>query len=214
MRVTIVRSMPNFSMDVYADGIVAGLSSVRPTWHITEVKPTAVNRRSRSLMLRGRKAYERFWAFPRQVQRQLIHSDIIHIVDHSEGHIARWLSDRSKSDSKSVVITCHDLINYFYRDNLQGSVRLPFISDGLWMASVRSMRQAAHIIAVSSETAKDINHLLNISHQNISVIPNAVESAFKSLNASAIAAARQGLGVTPETFCLLNLGSQKHRRDS
>lgn len=213
MRVTIVRPMPNFSMDVYADSIIAGLKAVRPSWQISELRPVPVDRGSRSIFIRAYKAYERFWSFPRKVQDQLKQSDIVHIIDHSEGHIVRWLRPKIGVQSSDVVVTCHDLINYFYRDNLQGSVRLPFLSDSLWMASVKSMRQATHVVTVSSETAKDVSRLLDIAPSKITVVPNAVENVFRPLSASEIAVIRKNLGAKEKTFCLLNIGSAHPRKN-
>lgn len=205
----IVRSMPNFSMDVYADGIVAGLKAVRPDWEIKEIKPIPVDRSSKSLSLRVQKAYERFWAFPRQVQKQAANFDIVHIVDHSEGHIVKGL----QSSSSSVVVTCHDLINYYYPKNLQGAVRVPFLSDGLWKLSIRGLKQASYVFNVSDATAKDVNHILNIPFDRMSVVHNAVESVFRTIPEPEIAAFRNQLGAPKEACCLLNVGSDHPRKN-
>lgn len=209
MRVAIVRSMPNFSMDVYADGLIAGLRNVRPNWEIIELVPHPIDRHSRSLRLRAHKFYERFWNFPQRVQRAAAIADVVHIVDHSEGHIV----PRVKKTKTPVVVTCHDLINLIYRDNLQGSVQLPFISSGLWMHSVRSMEFADHIIAVSSLTAKDISHLLAIEPSRVTVVPNAVEPLFQPLPFDQIVPIRQQRHASPETICLLNVGASYPRKN-
>ncbi len=99
MRIAIVRTMPEFSMDVYADGIISGLRTVRPDWEIVELKPHPVDRKSQSLLLRIQKIYERLWHFPQQVTQQK--ADIFHIIDHSEAHITYWL----KKTGKAVVVT-------------------------------------------------------------------------------------------------------------
>jgi glycosyltransferase involved in cell wall biosynthesis len=194
-------------MDVYADGLVSGLRVVRPNWEIVELAPHPIDRSSRSLFLRGWKYYERFWNFPRIVKHQV--ADIYHIIDHSEAHIANWL----RKTGKPVVVTCHDLINYFYRDNLQGSVKLPIVSNGLWLNSVRSMQHADRIVAVSSVTAKDTAQILNIEPARIVVIPNAVEAVFRQLPQNQAESFRLAHGVTPETICLLNVGSNHPRKN-
>ena len=207
MRVVIARTMPNFSMDVYADGIVSGLKTVRPSWEIIELTPNPIDRSSRSLFLRIQKFYERFWRFPKKISQQK--ADIFHIIDHSEGHIVNWL----KKVDKPVVVTCHDLINCFYGDNLQGSVKLPFISNSMWLKSVQAMQNANHVVTVSSVTAKDTNKILNIDAKHISVVPNAVEPIFQVLPKNQAESFRQKNGILPETICLLNVGSNHPRKN-
>ncbi len=207
MRVVIVRTMPNFSMDVYADGVVSGLRKIRPNWEIVEVAPHPIDRHSSSLFLRIKKYYERFWRFPQLVEHQ--QADIFHIIDHSEGHIVNWL----KKVDKPVVVTCHDLINCFYGDNLQGSVKIPFISNGMWLKSVKAMRNADRVVTVSSVTAKDTNKILNIQPEHISVVPNAVEPIFKVLPTDRAEIFRQQNGVSSSEICLLNVGSNHPRKN-
>jgi glycosyltransferase involved in cell wall biosynthesis len=207
MKIAFVRTMPHFSMDVYADGLIAGLKSVNPDWEIVELRPRSFDRTSRSPVIRVQKAYERFWRFPQEVQKQT--ADIFHIVDHSDAHIARWL----RKLEKPVVVTCHDLINILYPENLRGSVRLPILSDRLGRYSIEGMAQASAIVAVSSETAKNINKVLNIEPNRITVIPNAVDSLFHPLPDDQVQAFRYHLNVSPDTFCLLNVGGNHPRKN-
>ncbi|UIE37505.1 glycosyltransferase family 4 protein [Leptodesmis sichuanensis] len=207
MKIAFVRTMPHFSMDVYADGLIAGLKSVNPDWEIVELRPRPFDRTTKSPVIRAQKAYERFWRFPQEVQQQT--ADIFHIVDHSDAHIVRWL----KKAGKPVVVTCHDLINLLYPENLQGSVRLPFVSDRLGRYSIEGMEQADAIVAVSSETAKNINKVLNIDPIRITVIPNAVDSLFHPLPEEQAQAFRYELNVSPDTFCLLNVGGNHPRKN-
>jgi glycosyltransferase involved in cell wall biosynthesis len=207
MRVVIARMMPEPSMDVYTDGIISGLRTVRPNWEILDLKPHPVDRKSRSLFLRLKKYYERFWHFPQQVQQQ--EADIFHIIDPSEAHITYWL----KKKNKPVVVTCHDLVNFYCRDNLQGSVELPFISRRMWLYAVKGMKCANHIVAVSSMTAKDTTQILDIEPARISIIPNAVDAAFHPLPTEQAISLRQKYDISSETVCLLNVGSNHPRKN-
>ncbi|MDZ7957143.1 MAG: glycosyltransferase family 1 protein [Aulosira sp. DedQUE10] len=207
MRVVIVRTMPNFSMDVYADGLISGLRTVRQNWEIVELAPHPIDRTSRSLFLRAKKFSERFWGFPRIVSKQ--RADIFHIIDHSEGHIVNWLRDKGKP----IVVTCHDLINYFYQDNLLASVQVPIVSSKLWLNSVQAMQQANHIITVSAVTAKDTAQILNIDPELITIVPNAVEPIFQQLPKHQVDSFRQKQGISSETICLLNVGNNHPRKN-
>lgn len=206
MRVVIARTMQEFSMNVYADGIISGLRSVRPNWEIIDLAPQPFDRGSSNFILRLRKYYERFFNFPRIIKQQK--ADIFHIIDPSEAHIIYWLKKESQS-----VVTCHDLINFYYNNNLQGSVQLPFVSKAAWLHAVKGMRYAKHVISVSSVTAKDTTKILDIPPEKISVIPNAVDSRFQPLAKAEITALRQKYGIAPETICLLNVGSNHPRKN-
>ncbi len=199
--------MQNFSMDVYADSLVHGFQTIQPEWDIIQLKPQNIDRSSQSIILRTQKSYERFWRFPHAITQQS--ADIFHVVDHSEAHIVRWL----KQSKRKVVVTCHDLINLFYRKNLSDSIRLPLISDGLWMRAVKSMRYADHIIAVSQTTANDMVNFLNIDPAKITVVYNSVESSFLPLPQEKISQTRAAYNISSNTLCLLNVGSNHPRKN-
>lgn len=163
MKVLIVRTMPEFSMDIYANGLISGLKTVRPDWEIEAIAPIPLSRSSRSWQTRLHKYYERFWKFPRTVHQRT--TDIVHIIDHSDGHIAYALKNQP------TVVTCHDLINYFYPQNLQGSVQIPWVSNALWRRSIHGMKQANRIITVSQRTAHDVTQILAIPPPKLPSFP-------------------------------------------
>ena len=207
MRVAIIRPMPNFSMDVYADSVIAGLRVVRPDWEIVDIRPKPLDRSSRSAWIRLQKAYERFWRFPQAVQRQ--QADIYHIIEAAEAHAVYGLKHRHKP----AVVTCHDLINFYSQDNLKGSVQLPLISRYLWLRSIRGMEKADCIVNVSEATAQAVTQILDIDASQMTVIPNGVDSAFKPLAAEQITLVRQQRKLAPNTICLLNVGSDHPRKN-
>lgn len=210
MRIAIARTMPEFSMDVYTEGLVSGLRAVRPDWEIIELFPQPIDRKSRSLWVRARKYYERFWNFPRRVMQQ--NADIVHIVEAAEAHMVY----RLRRKAKRTVVTCHDLINYFYSDNRVASDRsaqLPIVSHNMWLHAIRGMRWADRVVAVSTATAKDTIQILNIEPDRISVVPNAVEAVFQPLPESQVQLIRQNYAIQPGTLCLLNVGSDHPRKN-
>ena len=94
MRVAIVRRAPNtsISMDVYADGLVSGLKTVRPDWDIVELRPQTSSA-GRGIAQKLGKYFEQYWHYPKTIKRH--QADIFHIIDHSDGHLARWLAQWS-----------------------------------------------------------------------------------------------------------------------
>lgn len=207
IKIAFVRAMPIFSMDAYADGLIAGIKAVCPDWEIIELTPKSFDRHSKSPLIRSQKAYERFWKFPSTVQQQ--EADIFHIIDHSDAHIVRWL----KAVDKPVVVTCHDLINFLYPKNLQRSVRLPLVSDSLSRYSIQGMEDADTIVAVSSVTAKSIDQILDIETERVTIIPNTVEPIFCPLPNTKSQAFRNRFKVPLDMFCLLNVGSNHLRKN-
>jgi glycosyltransferase involved in cell wall biosynthesis len=209
MRVVIVRTMPDesFSMDVYANGLVAGLKAVWPEWEVIEVAPYPLDRGDDSLAAGLRKYYERFWRYPHTVMKQK--TDIFHVVDHSYGHMVYWL----RRAGGPVVVTCHDLINFFYPENLYTRARLPLVSMAAWRFAVRGMRRADRIIADSSHTARDITQLLHIEPERITVVPLAVDSWFCPLPREEVESFRQQHSVSWETVCLLHVGTVEQRKN-
>ncbi|MDD1438711.1 glycosyltransferase family 4 protein, partial [Dolichospermum sp. ST_sed10] len=207
MRIAIARTMPEFSMDVYAEGLVSGLRAVRPDWKIVELFPEPIDRKSRSPWIRVRKYYERFWNFPRCVEQQDV--DIVHIVDAAEAHMVYWL----QKTTKRTVVTCHDLINYFYSDNRVASVQLPLVSHQIWLHSIRGMGYADRIIAVSEATAKDTVQIVNLEPDRICVVPNGIDITFQPLPQIQVQIIRQRRAIEIGTLCLLNVGSNHSRKN-
>ncbi|OWY65462.1 glycosyl transferase group 1 [cyanobacterium TDX16] len=207
MRVAIARTMAEFSIDVYTNGLISGLKAVRPDWEIIELAPRSFDRSSSSFSLRLRKYYERFWCYPRKVKQQT--ADIFHIIEPCDAHLVYWL----KQTGQPAIVTCHDLINFFHRDNLKGSVQLPFISRSAWLYAVKGMKYADRVIAVSNATAKDTTRILDIEPARISVIPNAVEAIFRPLPKVEVESFRDRQEIRSETFCLLNIGVNHPRKN-
>jgi len=87
------------------------------------------------------------------------------------------------------------------------------ISTAIWKYAVQGIRQADHIVTVSAHTAKDVTQLLNIQPEQITVAPNAVESLFQPLPPEQLVKLRQRYRISPDTTCLLNVGSNHPRKN-
>ena len=207
MRVAIVRREPqaSYSMDVYADGLVSGLKTVRPDWEFVQIRPQ--HEKGNSFLNGLKKYYQRYWNYPQNVKKKDV--DIFHVIDHSDGHLAYFLKDTGKP----VVVTCHDLVNFVQPENARTQARIANVSMAVWKWAVKGLRKADHIISVSNHTAKDIKQILNIKPEYITIVPNAVEARFHQLPSTEIAAFRQQHHSSPEQFCLLNVGSNQPRKN-
>lgn len=208
MRVAILRRTRNesFSMDVYADGIVSGLKAARPQWEIVELAPQRFSGEN-SFINRGQRYYERYWQYPRALMQQDV--DVFHIIDHSDGHLAYWLQKLSQP----TIVTCHDIINLTQPETFKGRAQYPWLSMSIWKYAIWGMHKADHIVSVSSHTASDVVQRLGIDRTRITVIPNAVDDKFRVLSKDESTAFRQQQGLSPDAFCLLNVGSNHIRKN-
>ena len=209
MRIGILRPIPqfSFSMDVYADGLIGGLKTVRPDWEIVELAPIVSNIKRSSILTGITKYYERYWHYPHQLKQQDV--DIFHIVDHSDGHLLYWLNKLPQPK----IITCHDLINLTHPETFKGHSIFPLVSMTSWNFAVKGMQYADRIIAVSSNTAKDITKHLHIPEKSITTVFNAVDSQFNPISQSEIDFYRKKRNLTNREFCLLNVGSNNLRKN-
>ena len=207
MRIAIARTMAELSIDVYSNNLISALKVVRPNWEFIELAPRSFDRRSSSLTLRIQKYYERFWLYPRRVRQQ--EADIFHILEPCEAHLVYWLNKAGKR----TVVTCHDLVNFFYRGNLKGSVKLPIVSRNAWIYSIKGMEKCDRIISVSAATVRDIHRILNVDPEIITIVPNAVETIFQPLPPERASSFRQQQDISSETICLLNVGSNHPRKN-
>lgn len=213
MKIAIVRREKGvaLSMDVYTDNLIDRLKQLHPTWEIIEIAPTPWGKNGDENLWKSgtgvRKYYERLWNHPRQVRQ--IEADIYHIVDHSNAHVAYWL----KKTGKPIVVTCHDLVQFVYPEILKDRSRFPALSMASWKYSVRGMKSADRVIAVSNHTAKDVHQMLAIPLDQIDVVPNGVEPYFRPLSPVEVAAIRQRYEGSSEALCILNVGSTHQRKN-
>jgi glycosyltransferase involved in cell wall biosynthesis len=211
MRVAILRRAlgASISMDVYADGLVAGLRTARPEWEIVELapEPTLLKQKNSSWSTGLWKYYERYWHYPSTVRQEKV--DLFHVIDHSDGHLIYWL----KKNNQPVTVTCHDLINFVNSENLDNQARIPALSMAVWKYAVRGLKIADRIIAVSTHTANDIVQQLQIAKEQITVVPDAVEELFHPLDPDKVELFRFQHHISPETMCLLHVGSNHPRKN-
>jgi glycosyltransferase involved in cell wall biosynthesis len=211
MRIIVVRREPtvSLSMDVYANNLIANLKALRPSWEIIEIAPEVWSKQ-KDLWQAGtgvRKNYERLWRHPHAVKA--LQGDIFHIIDHSNAHVAYWL----KHKGCKIVVTCHDLVQFIYPEILKDQARFPAFSMASWKYSVQGMEKADRVIAVSTNTAKDVTNMLQIATEKVVVVPNGVEDKFYQLPADELQEIKKSYECSPDTFCLLNVGTNHQRKN-
>jgi glycosyltransferase involved in cell wall biosynthesis len=134
--------------------------------------------------------------------------DIVHLATD-------WMSFMVPDfNKKKVIITCHDLFTFdqvvkkrfdFSRGAADNIKRL------LNYHSQIILKKADVIIAISENTKKDIIRQFNIPGEKIRVVYNGIDSScFKPRNKYQC---RRALGLWPDKFILLNIGTENERKN-
>jgi len=106
----------------------------------------------------------------------------------------------------SAVVTVYDLIPLFYPQHVSIQARLL----SRW-AMALALRAAAHIIAISQATGRDLLAIYGISPQKVTVIPLAVDPCFYPQSSDEVERVR-GKYALPEDY-ILYLGSNKPHKN-
>ena len=116
--------------------------------------------------------YARYLAYPRQARN--LTSSLWHIVDQSYSHLLYEV------DSAKTVVTVHDLIPILGWKGAIPGFSYPH-PPMLYMRSIRALKKARAIIAVSKSTKNDLINYCNIKSENIHIVHNAVSPVFRPL---------------------------------
>ncbi len=214
MNVLIMRAMRGEypSMDVYADGLAAGLRQTFPDWQIDEIEPRELhNAHLVSKAARAangvRRYLDRFLVYPlRTLMRD---ADIIHVMSDHYFHVARF----PRLKGQKVVATCHDLIYYRFPQNIRQFASFLQISRAAQEFCMRSLTACDHVITLSQDNVNDLEKIVGVKRENMSVIHNAVPGHFHPGSPAEKAAARKNLGLPAEKFCIMHVGTVEPRKN-
>jgi glycosyltransferase involved in cell wall biosynthesis len=156
------------SMEVYADGLIRALQTHFPAScrvHIYRPQfPTCFGTSVWGLRL------GRFIFYPQVARSQ--QSQVNHVLDHGYGHLVYTL-ERTRT-----VVTVHDLIPL-----VRWKGRIPDVVPGrkpwLNIVSFHALKRAAHLIAISENTRRDLIELCRCAPEKITVIYYGVNSSFR-----------------------------------
>jgi glycosyltransferase involved in cell wall biosynthesis len=142
--------------------------------------------------------YDKYIAYPGKAADHK--KNIVHIIDHSYGHLAYGLPDTRK------IITCHDLTLFKFKDQL---IKTSADKDkfALFQYSVKAMTKASAILADSKATQSDIEKYLGIPSTKVHVVPLGVSELFRPASAPAeITKLKKKYGLSAH-FTLLHVGN-------
>lgn len=128
--------------------------------------------------------------------------DIYHVTNHMLGKFSQI--------RKPSVVTVHDVLQFKYREKLGGRVS-SYLYNYFMDRSIKSLKMANRLIAVSSWSAKEVSKILEINPNKIDVVPNGLDhSLFYPRDK---AEARQKFGIPDDAKVILNVGSEISRKN-
>jgi glycosyltransferase involved in cell wall biosynthesis len=104
----------------------------------------------------------RFVVYPRLVRG--LTTDVVHVIDHGEGHLV------SRLDARRSLVTCHDVILLALASGRIGGAPIPRIALQIFRVSLELMKRAAMVVAVSKQTKRDLVNFLGIDPDKVTVI--------------------------------------------
>jgi glycosyltransferase involved in cell wall biosynthesis len=200
LRVLLLRDIPELglrSMERYADALEAGFAecpSIETHSTTVHLPPAAVRLRLRRPVARAM----RFLGYPLTARRQRGY-DLYHIVDHGMAHLAAALP------AARTIVTCHDLMLLRSEEGVTG-----FRADRWTVArfrwNVSQLRRVAHVVCPTASTRNDVERLVGVPRERITVVPHGIDPSFRPLDAAAARRARATLGL-PGRYALLHVSS-------
>jgi glycosyltransferase involved in cell wall biosynthesis len=132
---------------------------------------------------------DKFILFPFRLRKQGRDADLVHIVDHGNALLGRWVADRP------CVITCHDLFAVRAARGEFEKYRVRWSGRVLQEASLAALRRFDHVACVSKATAGDVLRLAGLPQAKVTVVHSALNYHYcpMSLEEASFRLARLGL---------------------
>lgn len=120
---------------------------------------------------------DKFALFPRQLRRHLrvARPDVVHITDHSN---AVYLSC---TDRVPTLVTCHDLLQVRAARGEIPQQRVGRAGRHYQEWILRHLSRAPRVACVSEKTRQDVLAITGLSTARVSVVPNALNYAYRAL---------------------------------
>jgi glycosyltransferase involved in cell wall biosynthesis len=166
------------SMDLVSDMLLRYLGTgASDDVQAVALRPAMARRLTRLPLMSTRQAADRvdrvlnrFYHYPRWLERQRDGFDLFHIVDHSYSHLVHVLP------AERTVVTCHDTDAFLSLvDPELTHSRLPSL---LARRVLSGMRKAARVTSVSRATDEELRRYALVRSDRLAVVYNGVHPAY------------------------------------
>lgn len=114
------------------------------------------------------KFYYKYFYFPLLIIIKSKDKNIIHITDQSYAFLIQYL--RIVNNRTKILVTCHDIIAFYYKEDVYKRSIFGSLSYFLWRWSIHSMCKADFIFSDSLYTKEKIIQYLNIDPAKVMVV--------------------------------------------
>ncbi len=140
-----------------------------------------------------------YFADPHRIPKRY---DIYHITNHMLGRFTLSLHP--------CVVTVHDVLQFQYRERMSNRLSSS-IYNFLMDQSLKALKRADHLIAVSAWSANQVASILSIPREKISVVYNGLDHALFYPRDKY--ESRRRLNLPPDAKIVLNVGSEIRRKN-
>ena len=148
------------SMEVYADNLFNALLANDTQHKIRHYRP-ATRFSNNGEAGHWQMRFARYLEYPAQIKR--FKADLYHVTEHGYAHLTKSLP------TNRTIVTVHDLIPFLKHRGAIKGVK-PEKNPRLAEYSLKHLGLAAHIIAISENTKKDLIKFLDCDPEKISVV--------------------------------------------
>jgi glycosyltransferase involved in cell wall biosynthesis len=145
---------------------------------------------------------DKYWIFPRQLQKAASSFDLVHVLDHSNSMYLKAVG------SAPAVITCHDVLAIRAARGEFPQEHTGWMGRRLQTWILRGLKRAANVICVSHKTAGDLGRLTANSSAQIEVILNPLNWHYHP-QPDFPAELRARLSLAPEQPYFLHVGGNQ-----
>lgn len=193
------------SMNIYADNLESALkSNYLNLYNINSFTPSIAKILSSLKIPYGvRIRYSRYFSYPFQAKK--IQGQINHIIDQSYAHLLNFI------DGQKTIVTVHDIIPLLAWKGKIFDYNYPYFPL-LFKLSIKSLKKAKLIIAVSHSTKKDLIDHCGLNADKIKVIHNGIDSRFCAFSVEKKKSKRSTFGFPSENkHVILITGIQRYK---
>ena len=194
-----------FSMDVYSDYLEFYLKQkYKSEIKVSSFIPRMLLSKTMPIMLKMR--FARYIEYPFQIRKIRNAYDLNHIIEDGYAHLMNY-----PLDPKKTIVTVHDIIPLLSWKKLIPQLTYPH-DPRLAKYSYKYLKKAAHIIAVSENTKKNLIKFCACKEENISVIYNGCGKSFTMLSEKKRNTLRYNKFKFPRnSFLILITGHQEYK---
>jgi glycosyltransferase involved in cell wall biosynthesis len=188
------------SMLRYADILCRHISLLGHQVEIIQPQPVLGNLVSQRTLRKWLGYVDKYLIFPPKLRSRASAFDVVHVCDHSNSMYLAYTGICPAS------VTCHDLIAIASAQGYFSHVKISFTGRVQQRWILKHLVAARNVVCVSTNTAQELAALSAKESQNVSVIPNPINSHSAPAAEDDVLELRRRLGIAEDERYFLHIG--------